>query len=47
MTQLSLRSFHPIERKEVASLSARFLTNFTIAVAWFLTLAPFAVYFSR
>jgi len=47
MAELTLRNVHPTEAKEVASLSARVITTFVIAMAWILSLAPFAVYYSQ
>jgi hypothetical protein len=44
MTELSLRSVRPIAPRETASLSARFLTSFVIALAGILSLVPFLVY---
>ena len=47
MTELSLtlRSVRPVAPKEVASLSARFLTGVVIGLAGILCLLPFLVYF--
>jgi len=47
MTELSLRTVHPAETKEVASLSARFITSFVIAMSGILSITPFVAYFSR
>jgi hypothetical protein len=47
MSELSLRSVHPAETKEIASLSARFITSFVIAFAGILSFAPFLAYFTR
>jgi hypothetical protein len=44
MTELSLRSVRPVAPKEIASLSARFLTSLVIAFAGILSLIPFLVY---
>ena len=33
MTELTLRTVHPVETKEVASLSARYITTLVIAMA--------------
>jgi hypothetical protein len=45
MTEVTLRAVHPAETKEIASLSARFLTQTVIAMAAILTFVPFVVYF--
>jgi hypothetical protein len=45
MTEVTLRAVHPAERKEIASLSARFLTQTVIAMAAILSFVPFVVYF--
>ena len=45
MTELALRTVHPRETREVASLSARFITTFVIAFVGILSIVPFAVYF--
>ena len=45
MTELTLRTVHPVETKEVASLSARFLTTTVIVMAGILSFLPFVVYF--
>jgi hypothetical protein len=45
MTEVTLRAVHPTESREIASLSARFLTQTVIAVAAFLSFVPFAAYF--
>jgi hypothetical protein len=47
MSEFSLHTVHPTETKEVASLSARFITSFVIAFAGILSFAPFLAYFSR
>ena len=47
MTELSLRSVRPVETKEVASLSARFLTGLVIAVAGILSVVAFVEYVAR
>jgi hypothetical protein len=47
MPELSLRSVHPAETKEIASLSARFITSFVIVVAGILSFVPFLAYFTR
>jgi hypothetical protein len=44
MTEVTLRAVHPVETKEVASLSARFLTTTVIAASGILLLIPFVVY---
>ena len=44
MTEVTLRAVHPAETKEVASLSARFLTTTVIAASGILLLIPFVVY---
>ena len=44
MTELSLHSVRPVAPKEIASVSARFLTSFVIAFAGILSLVPFVVY---
>jgi hypothetical protein len=46
MTELSLRSVRPVAPKEIASLSARFLTGIVIGFAGLLCLLPFLVYFA-
>jgi hypothetical protein len=45
MTRVTLRTIHPNESKEVASLSARFLTQTIIVVAGVLSFVPFVAYF--
>ena len=45
MSELTLRTVHPVETKEVASLDARYLTIFVIAAVGILSLVPFLVYF--
>ena len=45
MQELTLRTVHPTETREVASLDARFLTTFLIAMTGILTILPFAIYF--
>jgi hypothetical protein len=47
MTELSLRSVRPVETKEVASLSARFLTGLVIAMAGILSLVALVEYLGR
>ena len=47
MTEWSLRSVRPVETKEVASLSARFLTGLMIAMAGVLSLVAFVDYVGR
>jgi hypothetical protein len=47
MSELSLRTFHPVENREVASLSARLLTSFVIAIAGLLSFVPFIAYFAE
>jgi hypothetical protein len=44
MTEVTLRAVHPVETKEVASMSARFLTATVIAGSALLFI-PFLVYF--
>jgi hypothetical protein len=46
MTELSLRSVRPVPPKEIASISARFLTGTVIGFAGVLCLLPFLVYFT-
>jgi hypothetical protein len=46
MTELSLRSVRPVPPKEIASISARFLTGIVIGFAGVLCLLPFLVYFT-
>jgi hypothetical protein len=45
MTEVTLRAVHPVETREVASLSARFLTTTVIAGSSMLLFIPFVVYF--
>ena len=45
MTEVTLRAVHPVETKEIASLSARFLTQTVIVIAGLLSFLPFVVYF--
>ena len=47
MSELSLRTIRPAGSREVASISARLLTSFVIAIAGLLSLVPFAFYFSQ
>jgi hypothetical protein len=47
MIELSLRSVRPVAPREIASLSARFLTSIVIGFAGILCLLPFLVYFAR
>jgi hypothetical protein len=47
MSNLSLKAAHPAETREVASLSARFITTVVIAMSGLLSLAPLAVYLTR
>lgn len=47
MSNLSLSAFRPVESREVASLSARYITTVVIAMTGLLTLAPIAVYFAQ
>ena len=42
---LSLRSVRPVAPREIANLSARFLTGVVIGLAVILLLLPFLVYF--
>ena len=47
MSNLSLGAYRPAETREVASLSARYITTAVIAMTGLLTLAPIAVYFAQ
>ena len=47
MSNLGLRAAHPAEHKEIASLSARYLSTLVIAMAGLLSLAPIAAYFTH
>jgi hypothetical protein len=47
MTELTLRTVHPAEGREVASISARLLTSFVIAIAGLLSFVPFVAYFTQ
>jgi hypothetical protein len=44
MRELTLRTVHPAEPREIASLSARFLTHLVIAFTGILLFTPFVVY---
>jgi hypothetical protein len=45
MRELTLRAVHPTETREVASLSARFLSSLVIALAGILLFTPFVVHY--
>lgn len=45
MTEVTLRAVHPVETREVASLSARFLTTTVIAGSGIVLFIPFVAYF--
>jgi hypothetical protein len=47
MNDVTLRAVHPTEAKEIASFSARVLTQMVIAIAGILSFVPFAVYFAQ
>ena len=47
MTELTLRTIHPAESREVASVGARLLTSLVIAIAGILSFVPFVVYFTE
>jgi len=47
MSNLSLRAAHPTEKREVASLSGRFISTVVIAMSGFLSLASVAEYLTR
>jgi len=47
MSNLNLGAARPTETKEIASLSARFITTLVIGMAGFLSLAPVAAYLAQ
>jgi len=47
MSNLSLRPVHPAEKREIASLSGRFISTVVIAMSGFLSLASVAAYLTR
>lgn len=47
MSNIELRSVHPVETKEVADVGARWITRVVIGAAGILSYAPFVIYFAQ
>ena len=45
MTRSELRSFHPVEAKEITPFGAWLITRVVIAMAGILSFVPFVIYF--